>query len=259
VPGFAILAGARAFGKKFCYRANRGRDTVLIVHTFRHPGTVLTDRVFTVPLDHGDPAGEQIEVFAREVKGTAVGDAALPWLLFLQGGPGGASPRPVGRWSWLDRALRDYRVLLLDQRGTASSSPANRLTLARLGSARAQADYLAHFRADSIVADAELIRKQVTGGQPWTVLGQSFGGFCTTSYLSFAPEGMREALLTGGLPGLDTTADDVYRITYPLVAQKNAGHYARYPEDVERAIKIARRLRPGDVRLPNGAPTEKNG
>jgi pimeloyl-ACP methyl ester carboxylesterase len=145
-------------------------------------------------------------------------------------------------------------VLLLDQRGTGRSSPANRRTLARLGSARAQADYLALFRADSIVADAEVIRKQVTGGQPWAVLGQSFGGFCTTSYLSLAPEGLREAFLTGGLPGLDTTADDVYRATYPLVARKNAEHYARYPDDVERAIKIARRLRPGDVRLPNGAP-----
>ncbi|MGA8457830.1 MAG: alpha/beta fold hydrolase [Streptosporangiaceae bacterium] len=222
--------------------------------SYRQPGTVLTDRSFTVPLDHSKPDGEQIQVFAREVVAADKAADDLPWLVFLQGGPGFGSPRPVGRDSWLDRALNDYRVLLLDQRGTASSSPANRRTLARLGSARAQADYLAHFRADSIVADAELIRKQVTGGQPWTVLGQSFGGFCTTSYLSFAPEGMREALLTGGLPGLHTTADDVYRITYPLVAQKNAEHYARYPGDVERAIKIARRLRPGDVRLPNGAP-----
>ena len=222
--------------------------------SYRQPGTVLTDRTFTVPLDHSKPDGEQIQVFAREVVAADKAADDPPWLVFLQGGPGFGSPRPVGRDSWLDRALNDYRVLLLDQRGTASSSPANRLTLARLGSARAQADYLAHFRADSIVADAELIRKQVTGGQPWTVLGQSFGGFCTTSYLSFAPEGLREALLTGGLPGLDTTADDVYRTTYPLVAQKNAEHYARYPDDVERAIKIAKRLRPGDVRLPNGAP-----
>ncbi len=222
--------------------------------SYRQPGTVLTDRNFTVPLDHARPDGEQIELFAREVVAADKAAGDPPWLVFLQGGPGFGSPRPVGRDSWLDRALNDYRVLLLDQRGTGRSSPANRRTLARLGSARAQADYLAFFRADAIVADAELIRKQVTGGQPWTVLGQSFGGFCTTSYLSQAPEGIREALITGGLPGLDTTADDVYRATYPLVAQKNAEHYERYPGDVERAIKIARRLRPGDVRLPSGAP-----
>jgi pimeloyl-ACP methyl ester carboxylesterase len=222
--------------------------------SYRQPGTVLFDRSFTVPLDHARPDGEQIELFAREV--VAAGRAAddLPWLVFLQGGPGFGAPRPVGRDGWLDRALNDYRVLLLDQRGTGRSSPANRRTLARLGSAQAQADYLALFRADSIVADAELVREQVTGGRPWTVLGQSFGGFCTVSYLSRAPEGMREALITGGLPPLDASADDVYRTTYGLVARKNTEHYARYPGDVERAIQIARRLRAGDVRLPDGAP-----
>ena len=119
------------------------------MRSFRHPGTVLTDHVFTVPLDHGNPAGPQIEVFAREVAAAAKAGARQPWLVFLQGGPGAASPRPVGRESWLDRALEDYRVLLLDQRGTGRSTPATRQTLAGLGSARAQADYLANFRADS--------------------------------------------------------------------------------------------------------------
>ena len=51
-------------------------------------------------------------------------------------------------------------------------------TLARLGSAQAQADYLKHFRADSIVRDAEVIRRELTGGEPWALLGQSYGGFC---------------------------------------------------------------------------------
>ncbi len=220
--------------------------------TFRHPGTVLTDHVFTVPLDHADPAGPQIEVFAREVVAAAKAGERLPWLVFLQGGPGGASPRPIGRWSWLDRALQDYRVLLLDQRGTGRSTPATRQTLGRLGSAQAQADYLAHFRADSIVRDAELIRPALTGGEPWTALGQSYGGFCAATYLSFAPEGLREVLITGGLPGLEATAEDVYRATYPRVAAKTAEHYARYPEDSERAKRVARHLRERDVRMPNG-------
>jgi pimeloyl-ACP methyl ester carboxylesterase len=222
--------------------------------SYRQPGTVLTDRTFTVPLDHAQPGGEQIQIFAREVVGADKASADLPWLVFFQGGPGFGSPRPAGREAWLDRALDDYRVLLLDQRGTASSSPVNRRTLAGLGSAQAQADYIALFRADSIVADAELIRQEVTGGQPWSILGQSFGGFCAVCYLSQAPEGVREAFITGGLPGLDVTADDVYRATYPKVARKNAEHYQRYPMDVPRAKDIARRLAAGDVRLPNGAP-----
>ncbi len=222
--------------------------------SYRQPGTILTDRTFTVPLDHAQPGGEQIQIFAREVVGADKASADLPWLVFFQGGPGFGSPRPAGREAWLDRALDDYRVLLLDQRGTASSSPVNRRTLAGLGSAQAQADYIALFRADSIVADAEVIRQEVTGGQPWSILGQSFGGFCAACYLSQAPEGVREAFITGGLPGLDVTADDVYRATYPKVARKNAEHYQRYPMDVPRAKDIARRLAAGDVRLPNGAP-----
>ena len=88
--------------------------------SYRHPGTVLTDHVFLVPLDHTKPDGEQIEVFGREVVAAGKADRAddLPWLVFLQGGPGFAAQRPVGRETWLDRALDGYRVLLLDQRGT---------------------------------------------------------------------------------------------------------------------------------------------
>jgi pimeloyl-ACP methyl ester carboxylesterase len=222
------------------------------VTSYRQPGTILTDRNFLVPVDHARPDGSKIELFAREVVAADRAEADLPWLLFLQGGPGFGSPRPVGRESWLDRALRDYRVLLLDQRGTGRSSPANRLTLAAVGDASAQADYLAHFRADSIVADAEVIRPQVTGGAPWSVLGQSFGGFCTVTYLSMAPDGIREAFITGGLPGLSNGADEVYRRTYPVVAAKNRAHYDRYPADVDRAKQVARKLARGPVTLPNG-------
>jgi pimeloyl-ACP methyl ester carboxylesterase len=222
--------------------------------SYRQPGTVLVDHTFTVPLDHARPGGDQIQVFAREVVAADKAAADLPWLVYLQGGPGFGALRPSGRQSWLNRALNDYRVLLLDQRGTGRSSPANRRTLASLGNPRTQADYLIHFRADAIVADAELIRQELTGGRPWSILGQSFGGFCAVTYLSHAPEGLREALITGGLPGLDKSADDLYRVTYPLVAQKNAEHYARYPGDVEQARKVAGRLAAGDTRLPSGAP-----
>ena len=221
--------------------------------SFRQPGTVLTDRVFGVPLDHTRPDGEQIEVFAREVVAVDKADTDLPWLLFLQGGPGSGGPRPAGREAWLDRALNDYRVLLLDQRGTGRSSPANRQTLARFDP-KAQADYLTHFRADSIVLDAELIRRELTGDVPWSVLGQSFGGMCTVTYLSFAPHGIREAFITGGLPGLAVTADDVYRHTYRTVIAKNAAHYDRYPGDVAQAQRVASYLATHDVRLPDGAP-----
>jgi len=221
--------------------------------SYRQPGLVFTDRTFTVPLDHAQPDGEQITIFAREVVAAARESADLPWLVYLQGGPGFGSPRPVGRADWLDRALRDFRVLLLDQRGTGRSTPATRQTLSRLPEdAASVARYLGHFRADSIVADAELIRPQITGGAPWSVLGQSFGGFCTVTYLSKAPAGLREAFITGGLPGLTATADDVYRLTYQVVAAKNRAHYQRYPQDVDAARQIARALTRRPATLPDG-------
>jgi pimeloyl-ACP methyl ester carboxylesterase len=221
--------------------------------SYRQRGTVLTDHTFSVPLDHDQPGGERIEVFAREVVAADRDASGLPWLLYLQGGPGFGGPRLSGRSSWLDRALTDFRVLLLDQRGTGRSTPATRHTLASLGGADGQAAYLSLFRADSIARDAELIRPQLTGGEPWSVLGQSFGGFCTVTYLSRAPEGVREAFITGGLPGLQATADDVYRATYPRVRARSEAHYARYPADVDQARKVARLLASTEVTLPDGA------
>ncbi|WP_420309768.1 alpha/beta fold hydrolase [Streptomyces sp. YS-B37] len=221
--------------------------------SYRQPGVVLTDRHFTVPLDHEDPAGVTIELYAREV---VAGDKAdredLPWLVYLQGGPGFGANRFVGRQAWLGRALDDYRVLLLDQRGTGHSTPLTRQTLPLYGGPAEQAERLTHFRADSIVRDCETIRPALTGGAPWTVLGQSFGGFCTVNYLSTAPEGLTAAILTGGLPSLDAHADDVYRAAYPRIERKVAAHYDRYPQDVERARRIAEHLMRHEPVLPNG-------
>ncbi|MFF2898940.1 alpha/beta fold hydrolase [Streptomyces sp. NPDC057966] len=210
--------------------------------SYRHPGIVFTDRYFTVPLDHSDPGGEQIEVFGREAVASGRTGEELPWLVYLEGGPGFGARRFVGTEAWLGRAVQEFRVLLLDQRGTGLSTPANRQTLPLRGGPREQADYLTRFRSDSIVRDCELIRPQLTGGEPWTVLGQSFGGFCAVRYLSAAPEGLKAVLITGGLPSLDAHADDVYRAAYPRIERKVAAHYARYPQDIERAREITAHL-----------------
>ena len=222
--------------------------------THRQPGLVVTDHMFTVPVDHDTPGGATIEVFARELVTPTRERDELPWIVFFQGGPGSGSPRPLGRGgSWMERALADWRVLLLDQRGTGRSSPINGRTLAAIDSAEAQAEYLGHFRADSIVRDAELIRKQLVGpDEQWDLVGQSYGGFCITTYLSIAPEGVRQAFVTGGLPPLARTPDEVYRATYPRVLDKNRRYFERYPDDRERLAKIVEQLATTKVRLPGG-------
>ncbi len=222
---------------------------------FMNPRLAVTDHVFTVPLDHDEPDAATIDVFAREVVDPrrAADPGGLPWLVFLQGGPGGKSPRPGGGYpGWLDRALSTHRLLLLDQRGTGRSTPVTPTVARGFASGEDLAHYLSLHRADSIVRDCEHIRRELCGDQPWETLGQSYGGFVTLNYLSRYPEGLRACYVTGGIPGLDTSADDVYRNTYPRVAAKNAEFYERYPQDRGKVAQIAEILNTGSVRLPDG-------
>jgi len=223
--------------------------------TARHHGMVLTDHEFTVPLDHRKPKGETLSVFARAVRKSDKADETRPWLVFLQGGPGFPGPRPLTNTGWIKRALDDYHVLLLDSRGNGRSAVVLPQTLARRGNARAQADYLMHFRADSIVRDAELIRRQLVGkDEPWSVLGQSYGGFCAVTYLSLHPEGLREVFVTGGMPPLSGSPDDYYRHTYPEVARKTRKFFERYPGDLDLCLRILKHVHRKRLELPGGGP-----
>ena len=216
--------------------------------TYRAPGVILTEREHLVSLKHGTTVGPNITVFTRQV--AAPGGEKRPYLLFLQGGPGFEAARPTSPpTGWMKRALQDYRVLLLDQRGTGRSTPVGGTIPG--DTPQEQADYLKYFRADSIVRDAELIRAEL-GGERWSVLGQSFGGFTSMTYLSIAPEGLREAFITGGLSAIGRPVDDIYGATYVRLLETNRAYFARYPGDRVRARDILQRLDDEDVRLPSG-------
>jgi pimeloyl-ACP methyl ester carboxylesterase len=216
--------------------------------TYRIPGAVLTEREHVVPLDHARPDGPTITVFTREVAHPDGPDR--PYLLFLQGGPGFEAARPESPPSgWQARALADYRVLMIDQRGTGRSTPVGGALPG--DTPAAQAAYLTHFRADSIVRDAEVVRREL-GVDRWSVLGQSFGGFCVLTYLSIAPEGLREAMITGGVSPIGRPVDDVYAATYQRLIEKNRRYFERYPDDRARVRDVLARLDGEDVRLPSG-------
>ncbi|WP_414601883.1 alpha/beta fold hydrolase [Micrococcus sp.] len=245
----------------------RGPETVL------SDGTVTVEHWFTVPIDHAltldqaraqeeagagvGPGGRAtLQVFAREVRAADDRHGTRPWLLYLQGGPGSGAPRPGRMGGWQAALAEGHRLLLLDQRGTGRSTPATAATLAGHATDRARAEHLVHLRAPSIVQDAEMIRLALGSG-PWTTLGQSFGGFCTLSYLSWHPEGLARCLVTGGLAPLTGHADRVYRATYTRMAARVAQVWRRHPEDREawaEALALVRSAEEvGDpVRLPDG-------
>ncbi|XP_058100166.1 uncharacterized protein LOC131245026 isoform X2 [Magnolia sinica] len=224
------------------------------------PDLKLRDHRFTVPLDYSarDSFPHTINIFAREVVAAGKEEQPLPYLLFLQGGPGFESPRPTEASGWLKRACEEYRVVLLDQRGTGLSTPLTVSSLSQMTAPEQLADYLKHFRADNIVNDAEFIRvRLLPDGGPWTVLGQSYGGFCAVTYLSFAPQGLKCALITGGLPpiGKGCTADAVYRAGFEQVLRQNEKFYKRFPPDIEIVREVVNHLTEyegGGVLLPSG-------
>jgi pimeloyl-ACP methyl ester carboxylesterase len=225
----------------------------MITAEYTIPGLHLVDHEVAVPLDWSAPdTSPSITVFAREMVAAHRQREDLPLVVFLQGGPGGKSPRPLDASGWLGVLLERYRVVLLDQRGTGRSTRVDAARMASFPSAEEGAAYLACFRADSIVRDAEHLRKTVFGGRRWTTFGQSYGGWITLEYLSAAPEGLAASMITGGLPSLRPDAADLYRRTYPRALAKNRRYEQRYPGDTAVIARIADLLTEQDVRLPDG-------
>lgn len=220
------------------------------------PGLKLREITLQVPLDHLNPAAGMIDIFARVVTGKD--GEKRPYLLFLQGGPGHEAARPAlypsPQPTWLPRALEDYQVVMLDQRGTGRSTPVSADPdfgpLAGLTPSE-QAEYLTHLRADEIVRDAEALRAYL-GGKRWTLLGQSFGGFTSVRYLSSHPEGLSGAILTGGLTAVGHPIEDVYAETWRIMMDKSETYYRQYPEDRDRVRQIYNLAREGKIITPNG-------
>ncbi len=201
------------------------------------------------------------------------------------------------------------RIVLLDQRGTGRSTPISKRRLEtlfpdlflldgddakeddtqrrRTQVSKALADateYLAKFRADSIVRDAEWIKEALirhpsppsvteSGGEheveassnvgdapsqprPWgAALGQSYGGFCLMTYLSSIAHPPKLCLFTGGIAPAYTPVREVYDRLWKRVATRNYEYYHRYPGDVRIVKRIVRRLLSSSmppVELPSG-------
>jgi len=238
----------------------------------KHDGYEITDHWFQVPLTHGlifskgkDAAlssrfaDQTITVFAREVVNTnetlTVSADKRPYIVYLQGGPGFGSPKTGSIGGWIAELAKTHRVILLDQRGTGMSSPLSARNITAVGDAQVQAEYTELFRADSIIADAEAVREVLLADRAdkrWSTIGQSFGGFLTLSYLSFAPQSLRDCRITAGLAPIRTSVDNVYQHTFDRMKERVEEYYSWFPEDAELATRIAEHLRTHKEYLPTG-------
>lgn len=224
-------------------------------------GLLTRDLFLEVALDRsGDadalPDGTPtITVYAREATlaqaGSPTNPTTKPPLLFLQGGPGCESPRPSADagLGWLGAVLEHHRVILLDQRGTGRSTPVDRPDAG--GDAAGTARLLTHMRADEIVEDCEDLRRAL-GIERWSLLGQSFGGFCVTRYLSTHPGSIETAYLTGGLPAIGRSIEEVYTLTYTAMRKRSEELYARYPADRERMSRLLDMAAKGELVTAHG-------
>ncbi|HUH53708.1 MAG TPA: alpha/beta fold hydrolase [Microbacteriaceae bacterium] len=207
-----------------------------------------------VPFNWNVPDGDKIRVFAREVRDAKLSAEAaskLPAIVYLQGGPGGKGGRPLARDAFLTAALKRFRVVLPDQRGTGRSAPVVGDDYKKL-TPEESALKLSCLRADSIIKDFEVIREEHFGGEKWWTIGQSYGGFLTLHYLSVAPEAIVASAITGGIPSIEPDPEEVYLATFSRVREKNKQFFVRFPHLRSRVDEIADILQKNEVYLPDG-------
>jgi pimeloyl-ACP methyl ester carboxylesterase len=215
---------------------------------------IVTGHRIEVPLDwdHAETS-ETITVFAREVVAAEkAGDPRLPVICWYQGGPGSEFTFPESRSGWLEQLLNRFRVILLDQRGTGMSTPLDALAPPRRDP-RQLALYITHLRADAIVRDAERLRSLLLGEDAdWYLFGQSFGGFCALTHLSFLPEHVSAVIITGGFAPVQHDAAAVYQRLAERMAERTADYLARFPGDAARIRRILDHLQATEERDAQG-------
>lgn len=232
---------------------------------------------FQVPLYYGQLEPGLISIVATVTKyfKDVKAEEKLPMfgkddkvVCFLQGGPGFASYKPLDSKGFIGCLLeKNYTVVNYDQRGTGLSTPLSGQTLVQLGrelglqgaiddGVNEYVELISAFRADSIVKDCEEIRKRLFKHSPskkWSIMGQSYGGFCCNTYLSYFPESLLEVFITGGIPEIGAAADvdHVYEATYRRTIERNKHYYTKYRGDIQLVKRVVKYLHEHKVVLPN--------
>lgn len=258
-------------------KAEHGSTPYEMVDVFVTDGLLNLRFRISVPLDYKRPEGRSISVVAnvtqkyqKSIHGSNVADwmklvvfpKDLKVIAYCQGGPGFPCAVPLSNSSITGFLIeKGYQIVYYDQRGTGLSHPIEADGLLELVSGltdesvklKALLDYMQCFRVDSIVEDMEVIRRTLLGQDTkWSLLGQSYGGFCCFTYLSMYQLSLEVVLVTGGIPPIGQPVDRVYEQTYKRTTERNVHYYRKYPQDVQRVKQITKYLSENRVILPNG-------
>ncbi len=141
-----------------------------------------------VPFDWEHPeTSEKIEVYYY-FKDQVLVQGKIP-IVFINGGPTISSVAGIPIFSKIKK-LDNENLILMDQRGTGCSTPFLEPTDENI-------EIFKKYGSESIVRDAEAIRKKLFGRKKWKVYGQSFGGLTSFRYLEMFPNSIDSAHIHG--------------------------------------------------------------
>jgi len=204
----------------------------------------FTCSTLAVPLDRSGkvPGTLQLNVAVSDNK-----DAKRGVLLFLTGGPGQPGILSVQRIALrLVDVLHDYRLVMIDQRGTGGTVivcpalqnqvGASDIAAPTAAAVRACATKLGRTRGlystANTVADLDTLR-QALGVKRWTLDGVSYGSYVAERYAVAHPDAVRALVLDSVVPHVDPQLDEALylvglRAQAPVLrlacAEQHCGH-----------------------------------
>jgi len=244
--------------------------TALLFACNTAPENITIDGILEVPENRDDPNSRKLKLVYKVLKAKDTTSSKAP-LVYLQGGPGGATLGMEAMWK--NHPLRNDRdIVLMDQRGTGKSE-ANciemgnsifniiKQDLDQKGEIKAMEAILskckttlkkegvdlAGYTSKENAADFEDLRKAL-GYDKWNLWGVSYGSRLGLTIMRDFPNSVRSAMLAGILaPENDPLNDSIKNFENSLFSvlnrcEINEDCSKRYPNLKERLLKTLRKL-----------------
>ncbi|KIH89042.1 proline iminopeptidase [Sporothrix brasiliensis 5110] len=268
-----LMSGILGHDKSTDFLYNQLEYTVPLKHCRNGDRITVTVRVVLSKCD-SDAAKRYVD--EQPAERTVHLNPETPIAVYLVGGPGSDNPHTNNPTMTEFYLAKGFQVLFMDYRGTGSSTlqRADHLddSLPPSGNAYVvgkepslenltsdeQAEQLSWYRQDNIVRDLEAVRKSlltesdIQSASKWTLVGQSYGGWVSFTYLSFYPEALHMVLLTGGIPPVGQSPKKVYEHTYDSVIKACDVFYDTYPDHVKNVRDVLKVIHDGNGKDENG-------